>query len=76
MLSVVDLKFNNEKHFKKEKVIYHKGNVIGRPKTASRPLLIPRIKKVQIQHRTFYFRVYDEYRKGIRNRCWGKRKKL
>ena len=51
MLSVVDLKFNNEKHFKKEKVIYHKGNVIGRPKTASRPLLIPRIKKVQIQHR-------------------------
>ena len=48
MLSVVDLKFNNEKHFKKEKVIYHMGNVIGRPKTASRHLLIPRIKKDKV----------------------------
>lgn len=48
MLSVVDLQFNNERNFNKEKVVYHKGNVIGRPKTASRPLLIPRIKKVRV----------------------------
>lgn len=34
MYSVISIEFNNENNFPKEKIIYNKGNILGRPKTA------------------------------------------